>query len=218
MIFLTSVGIDVSKGKSTICVLKPYGEIVLSPEDYRHTTTELDVLASKLATYDEEIHVIMEATGSYHLSIAAYLRKAGYLVYIINPLEMKRYRCQRIRNPKTDRIDALTIAQYGIDSRYRLPVDQSINKSRSELKLLGTQYLNFMKLRQDRCLALCNIMDRTLPGIYGKIETFSRSTGRNKLSDLVYDYYYRDCILKYPEQKFCKRYQAWTKKKRIPLS
>lgn len=57
---MISVGIDVSKGKSTVCVLKSYGEIVLSPKDYRHTTTELDVLASKLATYDEEIHVIME--------------------------------------------------------------------------------------------------------------------------------------------------------------
>lgn len=210
---MISVGIDVSKGKSTVCVLESYGEIVLSPKDYRHTTTELDVLASKLATYDEEIHVIMEVTGSYHLSIAAHLKKAGYLVYIINPLEMKRYRCQRIRNPKTDRIDAFTIAQYGIDFWYRVPVDRSIDKSRSELKFLGTQYLNFMKSRQDRCLALCNIMDRTLPGIYGKIETFNRNTGRDKLCDFVYDYYHRDCIMKYSEQKFCERYQAWTKKK-----
>ena len=98
--------------------------------------------------------MIMGATGSYHLSIAAHLIIAGYLVYRINPLEMKRYRCQRIRNPKTDRIDALTIAQYGIDFWYRVPVDQSIDKSRLELKHLGTQYLNFMKSRQDRCLAL----------------------------------------------------------------
>ena len=29
----------------------------------------------------------------------------------------------------------------------------------------------------------------------------------------VYDYYHRDCIMKYSEQKFCERYQAWTKKK-----
>ena len=26
---MISVGIDVSKGKSTVCILKPYGEIVL---------------------------------------------------------------------------------------------------------------------------------------------------------------------------------------------
>lgn len=52
-----------------------------------------------------------------------------------------------------------------------------------------------------------------MPGIYGKIETFNRNTGLDKLCDFVYDYYYRDCIMKYSEQKFCERYQAWTKKK-----
>lgn len=28
---MISVGIDVSKGKGTVCILKPYGEIVRSP-------------------------------------------------------------------------------------------------------------------------------------------------------------------------------------------
>jgi len=28
---MISVGVDVSKGKITVCVLKPYGEIVCSP-------------------------------------------------------------------------------------------------------------------------------------------------------------------------------------------
>ena len=27
---LISVGVDVSKGKSTICILKPYGEVIMS--------------------------------------------------------------------------------------------------------------------------------------------------------------------------------------------
>ena len=40
---------------------------------------------------------------------------------------------------------------------------------REELKLLGMQYLKFMKARQERCLSLCNILDRTNPGIYGKL-------------------------------------------------
>ena len=28
---MISVGIDVSKGKSTVCLLKPYGEIICKP-------------------------------------------------------------------------------------------------------------------------------------------------------------------------------------------
>lgn len=34
---MISVGIDVSKGKSTICILKPYGEIVSEPFEIEHT-------------------------------------------------------------------------------------------------------------------------------------------------------------------------------------
>ena len=34
---MISVGIDVSKEKSTVCVLKPYGEIVMKPTDVLHT-------------------------------------------------------------------------------------------------------------------------------------------------------------------------------------
>ena len=37
---MISVGIDVSKGKSTVCILKPYGEIVASPFEVRHTECE----------------------------------------------------------------------------------------------------------------------------------------------------------------------------------
>ena len=113
---MISVGIDVSKGKSTISALKPYGEVVLSPKDYKHCVSDLNLFIKKLGQFKkEEIHIIMEATGNYHLPISNYFKDKGYEVIIVNPLEMKRYRYQGIRNPKTDRIDSLIIAQYGID-------------------------------------------------------------------------------------------------------
>ena len=34
---MISVGIDVSKGKSMVCILKPYGEVVCSPFEVMHT-------------------------------------------------------------------------------------------------------------------------------------------------------------------------------------
>lgn len=210
---MISVGIDVSKDKSTVCILKPYGEVLLSPKDYKHNVSELSLLVSKLATFDEELHVIMEATGSYHLPISTYLKNEGYTVIIVNPLEMKRYRCQGIRNPKTDRIDAIIIAQYGIDFWYRCRISAKEDAARTELKFLGTQYLNFMRSRQDRCVALCNILDRTMPGIYNHLQSFNRNNGKDKTCDFAYDFYHRECIIKYSEQKFCERYQSWSKKK-----
>lgn len=151
---MISVGIDVSKGKSTICAMKPYGEIVFPPKDYKHTKTDLDALHKKVSRFKEDIHFVMEATGTYHLPVASYLKERGYEVIIVNPLEMKRYRCQGIRNPKTDRIDALIIAQFGIDFWYRKNESLAMDEKREELRFLGMQYQKFMKVRTDRCIAL----------------------------------------------------------------
>ena len=43
---MNSIGIDVSKGKSAIAVMRPFGEVVLSPVDVDHTDSELSKLAS----------------------------------------------------------------------------------------------------------------------------------------------------------------------------
>ena len=45
---MISVGIDVSKGKSTICMLKPYGELIKNPFEVEHTENELKDLVRSL--------------------------------------------------------------------------------------------------------------------------------------------------------------------------
>ena len=210
---MISVGVDVSKGKSAICILKPYGEVIMSPRDYEHTQSDLKKLADQLDGFEEEVHVTMEATGNYHFPIATYLKKKDYDVRIINPLEMKRYRCQGIRNPKTDSIDATMIAQYGIDSWFRPFHDCVEDNERIELKALGMQYFKTMKTRQDRCLVLESVIDRTLPGIGGILNDYDKHTGKDKKSDFVYDFYHADKITVYSENRFCDRYASWSKKK-----
>ena len=147
---MISVGIDVSKEKSTVCAIKPYGEVLMTPRDFKHTKDDLDSLVKQLSRFKEEIHIIMEATGNYHLPVYQYLKSKGYQLAIINPLEMKRYRCQGIRNPKTDKIDSYIIAQYGIDYWYRFKPNSDMEESRAELRLLGTQYTSYMRIRTMR--------------------------------------------------------------------
>ncbi len=210
---MISVGIDVSKGKSTICAMKPYGEVVFPPKDYKHNKTDLDALHKKVSHFKEDIHFVMEATGTYHLPVASYLKEKGYEVIIVNPLEMKRYRCQGIRNPKTDRIDALIIAQFGIDFWYRKNENIAMDEKREELRFLGMQYQKFMKVRTNRCIALCDLMDRSMPGIYAYLDGYNKNTGNDRLSDFVEIYWHRDLILKYSEKKFIERYEKWAHKK-----
>lgn len=63
---LNAVGIDVSKGKSTIAVLRPAGEIVRKPFDVRHTPKELSILSSYIQHLEGDTRIVMECTGHYH--------------------------------------------------------------------------------------------------------------------------------------------------------
>lgn len=77
---MISVGIDVSKEKSTVCILKPYGEIVSKPFEVCHMEKELSELAAMLLHLNDDVRVVMEATGIYHLPILSYLKEKGVFV------------------------------------------------------------------------------------------------------------------------------------------
>ena len=210
---MISVGIDVSKEKSTICILKPYGEIVMKPRVVQHTETELAKLTCELQMLQDEVRVVMEATGTYHLPILSYLKEKGFFVALVNPLEMKRYRCQGIRNVKTDKIDSVIIANYGIDFWYRLSDFRSNEKEYMELRLLGRQYRQYMKFRVENVLSLANILDQTMPGIKTLLSDWNKYTGKDKLSDFAYEYWHFDNIKKKSEKQFLESYSKWAKKK-----
>ncbi len=40
---MNAVGIDVSKGKSMVTILRPFGEIVSSPFEIKHTSSDITV-------------------------------------------------------------------------------------------------------------------------------------------------------------------------------
>ena len=66
---MNCVGIDVSKGKSMITVMRPGKEVVIEPFEVSHTDSELIDLAKVIQSLDGETRVVMEATGNYHLPI-----------------------------------------------------------------------------------------------------------------------------------------------------
>ena len=96
-VILISVGIDVVKGKSTVCILKPYEKIVSKPFDISHVEKDLGELAAMLLRFDDEVKVVMEATGIYHLPVLTYLQEKGLFVAVINPYLMKVYRSGDLR-------------------------------------------------------------------------------------------------------------------------
>lgn len=58
----------------------------------------------------DETRIGTEATGAYHLFLCARLRKSGWSIVVINPLQASRLiATQSLRKVKTDRTDALAI-------------------------------------------------------------------------------------------------------------
>lgn len=58
-----TVGIDVSKGKSTVTVLQPGGTVIRKPFDVSHTSQNLNELAMYLATLDGDTRIVMRMYG-----------------------------------------------------------------------------------------------------------------------------------------------------------
>ena len=215
---MLSVGIDVSKEKSTVCAMRPFGEIVVMPFEINHTDSGLSELMRMIKRLDTDSKVVMEATGIYHLPVASFLRENGLFVSVINPYEMKLYRAQDLRKVKTDKRDSMTIANYGIDKWFDLREFTPQEDVYAELRLLGRQYRFFMESRIDHLLNLTHLLDYTMPGVKACFGGWSESSGKDKLCDFVEEYWHYDNITRRSEKKFVEHYQKWTKKKGYQFS
>ena len=55
---MNAAGIDVSSRKSTVAVLRPFGEVVKLPFDVRHSAENLAALAAQLKSIEGETRVV----------------------------------------------------------------------------------------------------------------------------------------------------------------
>lgn len=216
---MISVGVDVSKGKSTVCILKPYGEIVCSPFEVQHEERAMEAFADLLAKLDGEIRVVMEATGIYHLPVLTFLEEKGYFVSVINPFAMKKYaKDNSIRGAKTDKLDSTMIANYGIEKWFKLQKHEGDEDTYAELKLLGRRYRYYMELHVKALLELTHILDYTMPGIKKLFNSWDEASGKDKLSDFVERFWHFDIITAQSLDEFVEEYLVWAGEKKYHRS
>ena len=211
---MISVGIDVSKEKSTVCILKPYGEVVCKPFELQHNKKSLESLDELLRRLDGEVKIVMEATGIYNLPVLTFLDEKGYFVSVINPCVMKKYaRNNNFRNVKTDKMDSITIANYGIEKWFKLKRYEASESTYTELKLLGRRYRHYMEMHIHALQELTHVLDYVMPGIKGLFNSWTESNNRDKLSDFVEKFWHYDLITSMSCEEFVKAYNDWAKEK-----
>ena len=206
---MISVGIDVSKGKSMVCIMKPGGEVLKTPFEMLHSMESILHLVKLINSYDEEVRVILEDTGHYHLPVVTLLVEKGIFTCCVNALRMKKFCSQSIRRAKTDKIDAVHIAQFGLTYWNELSPVKPPEYVYQELKLLARQYYQTVSMLVKAKVNLSNLLDQTMPGIK---ELMNDSPGNHKLTDFVKRYYHYGHILEIGEKRFHYDYCKWAKK------
>ena len=208
---MISVGIDVSKGKSTVCIMKLGGEVVKAPFEMLHTMESILALVHLIHSYDEEVRVVLEDTGHYHWPVVTLLTENNIFVCTVNALRMKKYCTQSIRKAKTDRIDAIHIASYGLTYWHELTSVKPTENVYRELKLLARQYYQTVSMLVKAKVNLNTLLDQVMPGIVNLMK--DRECNHNhKLSDFVAHYWHYGHILEMGEKRFVSDYCKWAKK------
>ena len=211
---MISVGIDVSKDKSTVCMLRPYGEVVEAPYNIDHTEQALNTLIERIKSFDEDVKVVLEATGGYHQVVVAKLLTSNIFTVVVNPYIMKKYCAATLRKAKTDKIDSIRIANYGIDHWFSMTAYCPPDEIYKELKLLGRQYEQYVRLKVGCKIQLANLLDGVMPGIKSILQgTVPAYSTKDKLCDFVERYWHYDNIKKMSEKQFLSDYEKWTKRK-----
>ena len=206
---MNSVGIDISKGRSTIAVMRPFGEVVISPFEVHHTDSELSELAKRLKSLDGETRVVMEATGNYHAPVAKLLHEAGLYVSVVNAKLVHNYGNNDLRRVKTDRKDAVKLANYGLDRWLTLPRYVPEENTRLLLKNCYRQYRQYSKVQTVLKNNLISLLDATFPNANRLFNSPSRADGSEKWVDFVAEFWHCERVCERSEKSFVNKYQKW---------
>ena len=209
---MNSVGIDISKGRSTVAVMRPFGEVVISPFEVRHTDSELSELARRLKSLDGETRVVMEATGNYHAPVAWLLHDAGLYVSVVNAKLVHGYGNNDLRHVKTDRKDAVKLANYGLDRWLTLPRYFPEEDTRLLLKSCYRQYRQYSKVQTVLKNNLISLLDTTFPNANRLFNSPVRADGSEKWVDFVAEFWHCGCVCERSEKAFLNKYQRWCRK------
>ena len=139
------VGIDVSKDRLDVAVL---GEERLWQVD--NTRDGIVSLVEQMQTVCPEL-IVMEATGGYQRAVVEALFQAGLAVARVNPARVRQFARACGLLAKTDKLDALVLAEFGQRVQPRRYEGKSeAEKELSALLVRRKQVEEMLKAEQNR--------------------------------------------------------------------
>lgn len=210
---ITAVGIDVSKGKSTVAIRRPGGEIVRKPFDVRHDQPGLQQLVQTLREVGGKIRIVMEHTGLYWRPVASVLHQAGYFISVVNAILTHQFSDNSLRKVKTDKADALKLANYALTYWAELKRYDQEDETRQQLKFQSRLYQRTLQSSTALRNGLISLLDQTFPNAN---QFFSSSPpakdGHHKWIDFVERFWHKDCVASVSLRSFAITLEKWCKR------
>ncbi len=210
---ITAVGIDVSKGKSMVAIRRPGGEVVQMPFEVKHNTSNLKDFIQLLRQTGGNIRIVMEHTGIYWYPIARTLNDAGFFVSVVNAILIHNFSDNSLRKVKTDKADALKIANYALSFWDELRQYAPEEETRLLLKTQNRLYKRTTDAGVVLRNGLISLLDQTFPDANKMFASSYRNTsGHYKWVDFVKRFWHRDCVAGVSERAFSESYAKWCAK------
>jgi transposase len=203
------IGIDVSKGKSTIAILSLVGEVIEEPFEINHDVQGLNLLEEKIKDIPkEDLKIVMEETGTYHLPVLGYLLDKGYYVVAENALKIKKYLDRGLRKAKTDKKDAYKLAEYACDNWNRLNKSYENDEKYNNLRFLSRQYIANISIQTKQKVNFSNLCDLLFPGYYQLLNENNFILGL----EIFKKYYHPDIVTNKKQSQFVAEIDKLAKK------
>lgn len=134
------VGIDVAQATLAIGVLPGRRTWEIA-----YTTDDVDALSAELCGLQPTL-VVVESTGGLEVPVVAALAAAGLPIVVVNPRQVRDFAKGMGQLAKTDRIDALVLAQFA--TAVRPPVRPLADAETEALRMLGTRRRQVVDIRR----------------------------------------------------------------------
>jgi transposase len=172
------IGVDVSKEFSTAQGLDEKGEKIFYLRFAMNSEGFSELLKAMLKHSENitEITVAIESTGCYHINLFSFLSSAGVLCVIVNPLLITNFTRLSLRKTKTDKKDALTIAQFLFANEKSLSTI-AFSQDTQDLKDLARERESLTVL----IAGMKNEIKRLLQGTFPELEKLCSPCGETML-------------------------------------
>lgn len=156
-------GIDIAKLNHYAAVISSDGIVLTEPFEFTNDGDGFKRLSSELSDYAPEPVIIgLESTAHYGDNLVRYLVANDYKVCVLNPIQTSSRRKDRIRKTKTDKVDAIVIAEtVMMQHSHRFVTFYDLDLM--DLKTLGRFRQKSIKQRTRLKIQLTSYVDQVFP-------------------------------------------------------